>query len=443
MAKWKAWFADVRDRLWYLPAILTAAAIALALLTLELDRRYLEEQPVGGGLGLVFGGGVEGARGVLSAIAGGIITVTGIVFSITIVTLRLAAQQFTPRILREFTSDRGSQATLGVFTATFVYALLVLRGVRSAGEPDGPFVPALSVTIALGLALISIGFLIFFISHIATEIQAAAAIDRVMRGLLSRIDHLFPESVGRGRGRTTVEMPVPAEAPAVVSAEGAGYVQTVDDEALFSRADGGLLIRMEAGVGAFVVPDTPLVSVWPAAAVDAELGEALRQAFVLGRERTPHQDVEFGFIELADIAVKALSPGVADPTTATICIDRLSEALVALGRREFPPGVRTGRDGRICVIARHTDFERVVTLSIDPIRRYADADAGVLRRLLEALDRVAERVPEERREPLREHAAAVVRLAERTLREPRDLKRVRAAAEWLRRGADVGGAAAA
>jgi uncharacterized membrane protein len=158
-----------RDSLWFLPALLTLASAVLAFVTLGLDHRYAAADLRG--LQFLFSAGSDGARGVLSTIAGSIITVTGVVFSITIVALQLASSQFTPRVLRSFTEDRANQLVLGVFIGTFTYSLLILRSVRSTADNYNRFIPMISVTCALALCLITIGFLIFFIDHIARSIQ--------------------------------------------------------------------------------------------------------------------------------------------------------------------------------------------------------------------------------------------------------------------------------
>lgn len=432
LTKLRSWVEDSLDRLWFIPAILTVVAVGFVVLTLYIDRRWAGGFPGRGQqVGWLFQGGAAEAQELLGAIAGGIITVTGVVFSITLVTLQAAAEQFSSRLLRQFTSDRPSQLTLGIFTATYIYALLVLRTVREQSETGGPFVPALSVTVALVLALVAIGFLIFYISYLAREIQAANVLERVVKGTLHRIEHLFPEEIGYPAAPADGGRVVPPEPPAVVLANRAGYVSEVVEDALFECARGRLLIRMEVGVGAFVVPGTPLASVWPAERADAKVGEAVRDAFLIGNERTIHHDIEHGFIELSDIAAKALSSSVNDPTTATICIDRIAEALIALGRRDFPSPLRVDPDGRVWLIAKRTSFERVVAVVVDPIRHYGGQDPGVMRRLLEALGQVVRHVPESRHPPLLARGAAILRQAERAIVEPIDRAHIHEAGRWV------------
>ncbi|MBA2243389.1 MAG: DUF2254 domain-containing protein, partial [Gemmatimonadetes bacterium] len=164
-------WVKVRDSLWFLPALLTLLASGLAMLVVELEKRGV--LALGDSDHWLLGGGAEGARGVLSAIAGGLITVTGVVFSVTIVALQLASSQFTPRVLRNFTADRSNQLVLGVFIGTFTYTLLVLRTVRSPTPDQEAFIPRIAVALAVGLVLLSIAFLIFFINHAARSIQVS------------------------------------------------------------------------------------------------------------------------------------------------------------------------------------------------------------------------------------------------------------------------------
>ena len=186
-----SWWLALKGSLWFVPAVCTTLAVAFALGLVRLDQELLLGRGADSRWWLL-GGGAEGTRGVLAAIAGTMITVTGVVFSITIVALQLASSQFTPRVLRTFTGDRGNQLVLGVFIATFTYALLVLRTVREASEGRPPFVPAASVTLAIALAGVSIGFLIYYINHAASSIRASVVIDRVARDTLGLIDELYP-----------------------------------------------------------------------------------------------------------------------------------------------------------------------------------------------------------------------------------------------------------
>jgi uncharacterized membrane protein len=211
-----------------------------------------------------------------------------------------------------------------------------------------------------------------------------------------------------------------------VRATEAGYLQAVYDTALWrigeGRHAGPVTIRMELHVGAFAFPGKPLASVWPADAADA--AKAIREAFVLGRERTPEQDVEFGLVEIADIAVKALSPGINDPTTASHCIDRLTQLLAAIGSRRHPETVRRSPDGRVRLLVRDTPFRRAAGLAFDQIRHFGAANPTIAKKLLEALGDLAAVVPPDAREALAEQAEALARAARQAIKDPADLAEV-------------------
>ncbi|NIP80722.1 MAG: DUF2254 domain-containing protein [Gemmatimonadetes bacterium] len=442
----------VRDSLWFLPAVLTLASVVLALVTIQLDvSDVLPEAP--GGVWL-FSGTAAGARGVLTAIASGFITVTGVVFSVTIVAIQLASTQFTPRILRNFTADRVNQLVLGVFIATFTYALLVLRVVEgdtggvtpedlaagggAAGASAPGFVPNLSVTVAVVLAVVSIGFLIYFIDHAARSVQASVIIDRVTAAAVDTLDRRLPARVGEP-GDDDVETVIPAAQGHPVVARASGYLQGVDQDALLSLLGrDAVTIRMEPRIGEFVLAGGTLATVWPAGLAGDDLERSIHDAFILGHERTPHLDVELGVIELVDIAVKALSPGINDPTTATLCVDRICEVLLDFARREPPGRVRRlPREGGVLVLPR-LEFDRLVDTALDGIRRYGVEDPRFTRSVLDRLVDLGRLLPADRKPPVARHAAALLRTAREATRDPWDLRRVEAAGERALAALDVG-----
>lgn len=239
----------LRSSFWFVPGILTGAAVALASVTVALD----ESVTVGewmAGQSWAYTGGAEGASLVLSTVAGSMITIAGVVFSMTLVALSLASSQLGPRLLRNFMRDTRNQVVLGTFIATFVYCLLVLRTIRRAEEAF--FVPHLSVTIGVLLALVSLGVLIYFIHHVSVSIQADEVVARVNHELIHGINRLFPESMGRGNTRTAAEVAgarlpeaFDREARPVGAAED-GYLQSVDPDALMELAtQENALFRLE------------------------------------------------------------------------------------------------------------------------------------------------------------------------------------------------------
>ncbi len=418
---------DARDSLWFMPSVLTVVAILGALGTVEIDRRYIDHEDVRGYF-LIFGSGAEGARGVLSAIAQSVMTVTGVVFSITIIALQLASSQYSPRVLPRFMDDRANQTVLGIFIGTFVYSLLVLRFVRS----DEEYVPSLSVSLAVLLTLIMVGALIFFINHIANSLKPETIAARTAWETREVIARLFPDE----RGGDAEQVPGEADAgfepqgtSAPVRSLRSGYVQAVDLEHFAEGLNAQITLALDRPVGEFVVDGEPLVSVWPASAVTDELADRLRRAYTIGDERTLHQDMERGLVELVDMAVKALSPAIYEPTTARLCIDRLTELLVQIGRRAPPSRFRTLGDGRLRVITQRNTFESSLRVAVRPIRRYGGDQAAVAIWLLKALGRIADLVPTACRAALTAEVEETLARAEDRIGSDVDLAEIREAAD--------------
>ena len=412
----------LREGLWLLPTLLTLGAVALAAVTVELDRRLLADQRAD--VYLAFGGGAEGARGVLTAIGSTIITVTGVIFSVTIVTLQLASSQFTPRVLRTFVGDRANQLVLGVFIATFTYTLLVLRTIRSGAGDTQVFVPSISVAMAIGLALISIGLLIFFIHHVARSIQASVIIDRATRDTLHVADRVLPE----------VADPCDAihppgelgDPPASVAAERAGYIQAIDEDAIFDLAcRGQATVRVERRVGEHLLPGTTLASIWPSSQLPEDAAVTIRRAFVVGPERTLTDDLELGARQITDIALRALSPSLNDPTTAMICFDRLAEIAARVGSRPTPGTVR--RSDGACLIIRRQTFRDIVDSAFGLTRRSVAADPNVAQHVITTIGRIGPLVSPEHRPLLASQVLALLASVAATTSVSYDLEPVRQA----------------
>ena len=419
-----AWMR-VRDSLWFVPTLAVLSGAVLAVVAVQVPTPEPESRFARLWL---FGGGAEGARGVLSAIAGSLITVTGTIFSITIIALQLASSQFTPRLLRSFVADRVNQGVLGVFIGTFTYTLLVLRTIHSSSDEREGFVPQVGVIIAVVLLLVSIGALIVFIDHAARSIQASVILHNESRRTLAHIDTLFPERVGLP-GTALDDTPGddamnPTGAATLVVADTSGYLTAVETESLWSLSDGAtrppLTVRMELRMGGFAFPGRALASVWPADRVDDTVIQTIREAFVLGMERTPEQDVEFGLVTLSDIALKALSPGINDPTTALHSIDRLTELLGSLATRRLPDRLRSSPDGCVRFVATETPFALAARLAFDQIRHYGAGNPAVASRLLVALTELAMVVPPQARGVLRAQVESVARAAAREIADPSD-----------------------
>jgi uncharacterized membrane protein len=403
--RFKVLWAVVRDSLWFIPTLFTLLAMGMALVMIRIDHQF--EKSVSEVDHWFLSGGAEGARLVLSTIAGSLITVTGVVFSVTIVGLQLASTQFTPRILRNFLADRSNQIVLGVFISTFTYTLLVLRVVRSKLENNSEFVPHLSVALAIVMALVSVAFLIHFIHHAARSIQASVILSRVTHEGLKRVRRLFPEEIAEAESAENVDAKVPRRDSKRITAAHSGYLQAVNAQALFELGEEHeLLIRMNEPVGAFIVKGQAYAEVLMDEKCTDEVCAQIRNAFVIGEERTPDQDVEFCIIEITDIAVKALSPGINDPTTALHSIDRLVQILCALGRRRPPAPLRTS-DGSVHFLAMPTTFERALELAFNPILHFGKDNPAIVERLRSAIELMQTLLPSQRQAALRTYLARI------------------------------------
>lgn len=377
----------LRSGYWFLPGVMATTAVLLSLVTVAIDRRFptlLEEVGIGSG-------GVEGSRGLLETVAASMITVAGVSFSIAIVVMSLASSQFGPRLLRTFMRDRGNQVVLGVFVSTFLYSLLVLRTIRGE-ESGGPFVPHVSVSVSVLLTVTSLALFIYFIHHAAQLIQVSHIIAAVGRDLAKVIDRVVPSEGSAPGDDRTVAAATPATRGHAVRADRAGYVQFIDHESLLDAAtERDLLVRLRVRAGSFVLPATVLAEVWSAAPVDDDSGDAVRAAIVTGDERTEQQDIDFGFQQLEQIALRALSPAINDPFTAGICVDQLGVALCRLAERSPPARLTWDGTGSPRVIALDVTFAVLLSSAFDDIRRSGQDIIYILDRLLSTLERIADR----------------------------------------------------
>ncbi|MBN9390068.1 MAG: DUF2254 domain-containing protein [Chloroflexi bacterium] len=421
---------SIRYSYWFVPAILAILAAGLAFLTLQLDRQL--DAATLASTGIIFNGGPGEASTLLSAIIGSMVTVSGTTFSIVIVALVLASSQFGPRLLRNFMRDFGNQMVLGTFIATFIYCLLVLRDVRS--DTANPFVPHLSVTVGVGLALVSVGVLIFFIHHAARSIQAPYVIKTISKDLDTSIERLYPQRLGQDPplhkvDRVEEDIPADFEAQAgQVYSPGSGYIQAIDTRTLLHLAiKHDLLVRLIFRPGAYVMKGQEVALVWPPQKIDRSLKEKFSQCFILGNYRTQEQDIEFDLNQLVEMAIRALSPAINDPFTAMMCTDRLGEGLCRLAARDFPSPFRYDNAGNLRVITDNTDFPHLVKASFNQLRQYGKESVSVTVRLLEVILLVLRHARnEEQREVLQREAEMIYRGSCEAITEPNDLDAIRA-----------------
>lgn len=416
----------LRSSFWFLPSLMAAAAAALAFATVVVDGAVTD--PWLQARGWAYTGGPEGASLLLGTIAGSMITIAGVVFSLTLVALSLTSSQFGPRLLRNFMSDTSTQLVLGTFVATFLYCLLVLRTIRHGGDA---FVPHLSISVGVLFALVSVGVLIYFIHHISVSIQADEIVARVDAELMAGIERLFPQHLGRGAAPPAAGADLPesfGREARSICADADGYLQRIDADTLMSLAEQeDVVLRLERRPGHYVVMGSALAMVWPAQRVSDEFAAKLLCAFVLGTQRTPAQDVEYAVNQLVEIAVRALSPGVNDPFTAIVCVDRLGSALCRLTQREMPSPFRFDRQGRLRVVAPAVSFPPIADAAFNQIRQYAQTSAAVSIRLLDTITVIATAASRaEDRAALLLHAQMIARGAVKALPEDEDRRAVEA-----------------
>lgn len=380
----------VRHSYWFLPGSFALAGLAAAIGLVAADG--LIGNSWLGQITWFTQGRPEGARAVLSTIASSTITVAGVVFSITLAAVTYASGQYGPRLLTNFQRDQGNQATLGVFIATFLYCLVVLRTIRSAEEASADtggavreaFVPHAATCGALALAFASIGMLVYFVHHVTDSIHINNVIARIGQSLVQDARRLPPAQDDGAPPDLSGMHPVPAE--------GAGYVKAIDQDALLELAvEHGSLLVVACRAGDFLWAGRPLVHIHPGP-VTEDLATEVRRAFATGRTRTALQDLLFGIDELAEIAARALSPGVNDPFTAFACIDWLGATLVALPGRGQTRAVRCGPDGEPRVLATATDYAAFVQASFGRLRPYLARDPNAHAHALTVLDKVIESV---------------------------------------------------
>ncbi len=423
MNKLKRLWGNLRTSFWFVPSLIVALSILLAVALIEVDSSgselWLARWP------RMFGAGAEGARGMLSTISGSMMTVVGVTFSMTLVTLALASSQYTSRIMRNFMGDRVVQVVLGIFTGIFTYCLIVLRTIRSGDE--GAFVPSLAVSFAVVLAIGGIATLIFFIHHIASSIQASSIIASVAAETMVAVDRLFPEKLGEELSDDAEDQTPPALLERkwqVVPVQGNGYLQSVDNATLLRLArEHKTIVRMERGIGEFLVHGTPLASLALEEPSAKEIIADLQAACGIARHRTVEQDSAFGIRQLVDMALRALSPGINDTTTAVMCVDYLTAILSRVASRSIPSSHRY-EEGVLRVITVGPTFAGLVAESFDQIRVSAVGNVGVILRMLGALQTIGSLTESpSRRRMLREELQWIAELAERTIESPHDRAR--------------------
>ena len=326
------------------------------------------------------------AQFILGGIAASIMTVVSIVFAILLMTLTLASMQFSPRIIVSFAKDRVTQWTLGIFLGTFCYCMAALP---AAHQLPQPFAPVATVMGAMLLALACVAWLLFFIHHISQAISVSHIVDRIASETEVLIDEMMP---GPHQPNATPDPQLlePATWETAIASPKSGYIRFIDTGRLVALAKSyRVKARVMRRVGHFVPAGTTLMMVYKGGRLSPDQSEELLDTVDLGPSRTLEQDVEFGVLQIVDIALKAISPAVNDPTTGVSCVDQLSRILIRFAARETPAPLLYDPPGIIRASIEWIDFDGLLTSAFEQIRLYSQADLAVSLRLLRALIDIA------------------------------------------------------
>lgn len=425
---YKTFVLRLRQSYWFWPSVLALAALVLAWGMISLDSFWGNQWIRTGEFMRPMG--VEGARQLLATVAGAVLSVAGVAFSVTIVAVSFASANYGPRLIGNFMSDRTNQVVLGVFVATFVYCITVLSMVQSPGE-DGQleaFVPQLSLLVAFGLTLASIGALILYIHHIPESLDIMNLAATIGGDLRRSIATLHEDDLGKRSNADVGSFAADRSGhDRVLMADRSGYVQNYDLQALHRIAGrAGVQVETLRGAGEFVIRGEALLAARPAGQVDEEIGKDLVGAIIIGANRTGPQDLFFLSDQLVEVLARALSPGVNDPYTAIICLDWLRDGLSLFAAS---PPIPIRPDAR--VLTRPVSFEGMLTRTFDRMRQYVSGDRTVTLHALGVLADIAVVASSEER-------AGVVRLAmQRLAASAEDQLGERAAREDVRQAAEA------
>ena len=363
-----AFVERVRGSLFVVPMLFVVGGVVAGLLGIEADRRL--EVDVGS-LPLGFTSTVQSARAVLSTVAGATITVAGIAFSVSLLTIQLASSQYSPRVVSGLFRDPFNKRVIGMVVGTFAYCLVVLRSVRSAVEQQGhAVVPNLSVGVGVLLGIASILAVIAFINHNAHAMDISEILDGVTNDAIAAVERDWTVDLPDVTSRLAAG-PAPPGAGCCITLERNGWVQLLDHQQLLELAPEGGAVRLETGVGRYAIVGAPLCTIWPAPEQSEfdDVERRARRAVHVGVTRTLQQDVSYGIRQLVDVALKALSPGINDPTTAQDAIFHLAAVLRTMLDAP-PPRAEIEAEGRRLLLeqadaARGADRPR---LRRDPAR---------------------------------------------------------------------------
>lgn len=429
----------IRSSLFFTPMVFVLAGIVIGQIAVSIDVATAEGASR---LPLGFTSTVESARAVVSTIASATITVAGIAFSISLLVIQLASSQYSPRVVHSLFRDPTNKRLMGIVVGTFSYCLVVLRSVRGSVVDGGePVVPNLSVGLAVVLGIVAILAILYFIDHSARSMDISEILHRITAGSIRQAQDSWP-SANRDFDPSEPSLAVPADEPGfVIRFDKDGWVEQFEADALLELVDDGGCVRFETTPGRYAMSGAPMATIWPPPQDAEAVLSCAREAVALGTSRTSQQDVGYGIRQLADVGIRALSPGVNDPTTAQDAIFHLGAVLGELLRRDPPPRFLEDDRGRRLLLPEAPTHDDLLHTAFDELRRAAAPHPTVCVYLLESLHLLSEVLEGaglgRRRGPIVEQAKLVVAAAKGGGATGVDLREVEDA--WLKRFHDEGG----
>lgn len=422
MKKLLFWWSKLKSTFWFVPVWIIILGIALPFWLVYLDSMQTIDPK--GPWKYLFPGSPDAAKNILTTIAGAMIGVAGTVFSITLVALTLASNQFGPRLIKNFMYDRINQTVLGTYVSLFIYCLIVLNTVKDTEEFE--FIPIISVFFSLVMTLANIVLLIIFIHHVANSIQADNIIGKISKNLSKNLKTLYPEEIGLAADsnfdlekiRSTYSYNLP------LKSNKEGYLQYVDAERLMDEVtDKDLFLELYFRPGDYVFPGKEMGKLYSYKRLSEEELKPIQNSFLTGKTRTSEQDAEHAIHQMVEIAARALSPGVNDPYTAIACIDNLSNTIAYLTTVKFPTPFRLGKNKRLRVYANALTFEGMMGAAFNAIRQYAKGNPPVIIHLMAAMATLSEfSQDKQQKQIINKHAKMILNLAKDSIGEEEDLQ---------------------
>ncbi len=408
------WFL-LLSSFWFRPSLIAFLALPTSVAALAIDQSmiipWLTESE------FLFRSGIEGARQILTAVIGALITVISLVFSMTLVAVSITASQLGPRIIQLFTKGHMTQITLGTLVGNLVFAFIVLRSISRPITGEG-LAPPLSLTLAILGTLFNLGLLIYFLHHMAQKIDADAVISAVSGELKDTLSSAVEAGISKtpaqdfDKAREELEHLSHAHITTLYAST-TGYVEIIETGELLSLAeDHNIVVHVTEKPGRFIIKGTPVGKIYGQSPHEEDLASEILSSIVIGQQRTMAQDIEFSLAAMVEIALRALSPGLNDPFTAMTCIDRLAAGLAEMMSHGLPKAVFRGEDNGLRLIISPATFEGVFDTAFNGIRQDSDGKISIMTRILEVLTHLAYLVENtEHQEAVLSHADRIINAA--------------------------------